>query len=184
MQAINLRKGMFVRLNGAIHEVVETFHGTPGNLRAFVQLTTKDVLTGKILNNKYGVTDDVEDVFMVSKTIQFMYKDGDGYHFMDLADYHSFACSEDMIGNNKFYLVENMELSGLFHDDQIVKIEIPRQVVFEVTEAAPAIKGNSVSNNNKPVTLSTGLVIQVPMFINVGDKLKIDTQEGKYLSRE
>lgn len=184
MQASNLRKGMFVNINGAISQVVDAFHGTPGKGRAFVQLKTKEVLSGKIVTNKFGSTEDVENIFMDSRQVQFLYSDNDGFHFMDMTDYNTFQLSDDTIGDDKNFLVENMELEMWFYGETPLKLKIPKQIVLTVTISDPGIKGDSVSNNTKPATLETGLTIQVPLFINEGDKIKIDTDECKYMSRE
>ncbi len=184
MQASSLRKGMFVNHLGGLYEVVDFQHTSPGKGRAFVQLKTKEISSGKILTTKYSSTEDVENVFLDSRPVQYLYSDAEGLHFMDMSDYHSFSLTEDAVGSDKNFLVENMEISILFNDEVPVKIELPRNIVLEVTEAAPGIKGDSVSNNNKTVTLETGLKIQVPLFINSGEKIKVDTVEGQYLGRE
>lgn len=184
MQASNLRKGMFVRLNDAIQQVVDSFHGTPGKGRAFVQLKTKDILNGKIVTTKFNSTEDVELVYLDSRAVQYLYHDADGYHFMDMGDYNTFSLTGDTVADDNYFLVENMELAVLFYRDQPVKLQLPKQIVLKVTESEPGVKGDSVSNNNKPIVLETGLRIQAPLFINEGDRIKIDTQDLKYLNRE
>jgi len=184
MQASNLRRGMFVNYQNHIHEVIDFQHSTPGNKRAFVQLKVKDILTGKIVTSKFSATDDVDLVYLDSRPSLFLYKDHEGFHFMDMNDYHTFTFNEGTIGDDAYFLIENMELAVMFNNEQPVKLELPRNIVMEVTESEPGIKGDSVSNNTKPVTLATGLKIQAPLFINQGDRIKIDTTEKKYLSRE
>ena len=103
---------------------------------------------------------------------------------MDMEDYNSFCLKDDAVGDDKFFLVENMELEVLFYGENPVKLKIPRQLILVVAESEPGVKGDSVSNNSKPAVLETGLRIQVPLFINEGDKIKIDTEEAKYMSRE
>ncbi|MBU1864034.1 MAG: elongation factor P [Candidatus Omnitrophica bacterium] len=175
---------MFIHYQGNLHEVIDFQHGTPGNKRGFVQLKIKDILNGKIITTKFSSNDTVEQISLDSRSVQYLYKDHTGYHFMDMNDYHTFFFDEKTVGDDKSYLVENMELTTLFHNEHPVKIQLPRHITLEVIESEPWIKGDSVSNNTKPVTLVTGLKIQAPLFVNTGDKLKIDTQEGKYLSRE
>ena len=184
MQASNLRRGMFIHYRNNLQEVIDFKHVTPGNKRGFVQLKIKDILNGKIVTTKFGSSDAVERVSLDSRVVQYLYQDGEGYHFMDMSNYHSFALSEENISDDRYYLVENMELAVLFHDDHPVKIELPHHITLQVTEAEPWIKGDSVSNNMKPVTMETGLKIHVPLFIATGDKIKIDTSEGTYLNRE
>ena len=184
MQASSLRKGMFVKFNDALQVVVDSFHGTPGKGRAFVQLKTRDLLNGKIVTTKFSSNEDVETIFLESRSVQYLYNDQDGFHFMDMEDYNSFCLKDDAVGDDKFFLVENMELEVLFYGENPVKLKIPRQLILVVAESEPGVKGDSVSNNSKPAVLETGLRIQVPLFINEGDKIKIDTEEAKYMSRE
>jgi len=184
MQASNLRRGMFIQYQNNIYEILDFQHVTPGNKRGFVQLKIKDVLNRKIVTTKFGSSDDVEQVSLDARPVQYLYHDMNGYHFMDMNDYHSFSFSEEMVGDDKYYLVENMELAIFFRDEHPVMIQLPRHITLCVAEAEPWIKGDSVSNNMKPVTLETGLKIQAPLFINNGDRIKIDTSEGKYLGRE
>ncbi len=184
MQASNLRRGMFILYQSNIQEIIDFKHVTPGNKRGFVQIKIKDILSGKIITTKFGSSDDVELISLDSRQVQFLYQDGDGYHFMDMSNYHSFSFNEEMISDDKYYLIENMELSVLFHDEQPVKIQLPRHITLKVSEAEPWIKGDSVSNNMKPVTLETGLKIQAPLFINSGDSIKVDTINGEYLGRQ
>ena len=183
MQASNVRRGMFIEYQNNLQEVIDFQHSTPGNKRAFVQLKLKNVLSGKIITTKFGASDTVEDVHLDSKTAQYLYRDQEGFHFMDMDDYHTFAFTPEAIGDDAFFLIENMELSVLFNHEHPVTLQLPRHIVLTVAEAEPWVKGDSVSNNTKPVVLSTGLRIQVPLFINQGEKVKVDTVERKYLSR-
>ena len=184
MQASELRRGMFMRIQGKIHEVLETIHTSPGNLRAFIQLKTRELLGGKLYNNKLGVSESVEQVYMESHSVQYMYKDSEGYHFMNMVDYHTYTISPELVGTAANYLYDNMELKAWFNEEQPLKLELPSHVILTVAETEPGVKGDSISNSMKSATMDTGVRIQVPLFINVGDRLRINTTEGTYISRE
>jgi len=183
MIATAIRKGSALVINNEVHYVTDFFHGTPGKGRGFVQISLKNVKTGKTTQKKLASDDNVERAYLEAKQCQFMYKDDMGFHFMDMEDYHSFPLSEDMIGDGKYYLLENMEIKILFHNSEPIIPEMPKTVVLEVTDSPPGIKGDSVSNNLKPATCETGLKIQVPMFIDEGTKIKVSTETGEYLGR-
>lgn len=184
MQANNLRRGMAIIYEKQIYLVVEFEHRTPGNKRAFVQANIKNVATGKIIEVRFSATQDVELVQLDPKKAQYLYKDGEGFHFMDLDDYHTFALSPVVIDNNQYFLKENMEVEILFHENKAIQVELPRQVILKVTDSPPAIKGDSVSNNTKVAILETGWKVNVPIFIEEGTMVKVDTKTGEYLSRE
>lgn len=184
MQANDLRRGMAIMYNNEIHMVLDFVHFTPGNKRAFVQLTLRNARTSKILQNKFSSTEEMEMVHLESRKVQFLYKDADGFHFMQLDDYHTIALGEDIVGDAKNYLKENMEIEIDFHGERPITLELPKQVTLKVTSSPPWIKGDSVSNNMKPATLETGMQIQVPMFIAEGAMIRVNTETGEYIGRE
>ena len=184
MQANDLRNGMAIIYNKEIHIVIDFTHYTPGNKRAFVQASMKNLKTGKILQNKFASTESVEDIHLELRPVQFLYKDPSGFHFMLMDDYQTIVVGEAIMADAKNYLKENMELEIEFHGEEPVVIRMPNQVVLKVVESAPGVKGDSVSNNMKPATLETGLQIQVPMFVKEGTMVKVNTRTGEYLNRE
>ena len=184
MQANDLRRGMAIIYNKEIHIVLEFTHYTPGNKRAFVQLTLKNLRTGKILQNKFSSTEEMDVAHLESRKVQFLYKDANGYHFMQTEDYHTLDLNEDVVGDAKNYLKENLDLEIDFHDERPVSIELPKQVTLKVTQSPPWVKGDSVSNNMKPATLETGMQIQVPIFIQEGTVIRVNTDTGEYIGRE
>ena len=184
MTANDLRRGMAIIYNKEIHLVMEFTHYTPGNKRAFVQLTLKNIRTGKILQNKFSSTEAMDVAHLESRKVQFLYKDANGFHFMQSADYQTLDLSEEVVGDAKNYLKENMDLEIDFHDERPVTIELPKQVTLKVVDSPPGIRGDSVSNNMKPATLETGMQIQVPMFIQEGTVIRVNTETGEYLGRE
>ncbi len=184
MQANDLRRGMAIIYNKDIHIVVDFTHFTPGNKRAFVQATLRNLKSGKIIQNKFSSTEEVDVAHLESRKVQFLYKDGDGYHFMQLDDYHTIALGDDIVGSAKNYLKENMEIEIDFHEERPVTLELPKQVTLKVTDSPPWIRGDSVSNNMKPATLETGMQIQVPIFIQEGTIIRVNTETGEYIGRE
>jgi elongation factor P len=184
MQANDLRKGAAIVHNGQLYIVLGADHRTPGNKRAFMQVELREVRTGKIIQQKFSSTEPVEEAELESKRAQYLYKDTQGYHFMDLNDYHSFFISEDVVSDQKNFLKENDEIDIEFHDGKPVTLELPSHVALKITEAPPGVKGDSVSNTTKTAVCETGLKLQVPLFIQEGEMVRVDTRSGKYLSRE
>ena len=184
MNANDLRPGVAVLLNGQVYLVTEFSHRTPGNKRAFIQATLQHLQSGKFIDQKFSSTEAVEEADLDSKKVQYLYHDQDGFHFMDLEDFHNFSVNEAMIGNKKYYLKENDEVSIDFHDGAPLKVDIANHVFLKIANSPPGVRGDSVSNNLKPATTETGLKIQVPMFIKEGDVVKIDTRSGEYLGRQ
>ncbi|MCM8775592.1 MAG: elongation factor P [Candidatus Omnitrophica bacterium] len=183
MQAKDLRKGTTIFFQNDLYIVTDYRHYTPGNKRGFVQIEMKSLKTGKILQNKFASDDEVERAVLDPKPCQYLYHDDQGYHFMEMEDYHTFALSADVIGDSKYYLKENMEIKIDFYEGNPAIPEIPKVVVLKVTESPPWIKGDSVSNNMKPAVCETGLKIQVPLFINEGNEIKVNTETGEYIGR-
>src|SRR3989338_2232121 len=140
MQANDLRKGTAILFNGEICIVEDFRHQTPGNKRAFVQATLRNVKNGKIIQNKFASDDEVEAAPLIPKTVQFLYKDMDGYHFMDLEAYHTFTVNEDTVGENKHYLKENLEIKIMFHEEKPIILEMPSSITLKVIESAPGVR--------------------------------------------
>lgn len=184
MQANDIRRGMAIMHNNNIHVVVNVVHRTPGNKRAFVQLTLKNINSGEQITNKFSSTEEVESVYLEPRRVQFLYHDTSGYHFMDLNDYNTLGLSEEFVGDDKYYLKENMELDLDIHDAKPVRLRLPTIVVLKITESPPWVRGDSVSNNMKPAKAETGLPISVPIFIEEGTLVKVNTETGEYVGRE
>jgi len=181
--ANDLRRGMAIMYNGDVHIVLECQHRTPGNLRAFVQTTLRNLRTGKSLEVRFSSTEKVDLVPLVARKMEFSYKDGEDYVFTDPETFDTVTVPPEIIGEAKQYLAENTPVTIQFVDEKVVSIELPPAVVLTVVEAPEAIRGDSVSNVQKPVKLETGLVVQAPLFIKVGEKIKVDTRTGKYIER-
>jgi elongation factor P len=181
--ANDLRKGQAIRYNGDIAIVLEVMHRTPGNLRAFVQAIIRSIKTGKSADVRFTSTEKVELVDVNRDTLEFSYKDGDEYHFMDPKTYDDTVLHEALVGDAKHYLTENLAVTVLYAEGKPVEIELPSSVVLKVAESADGVRGDSANNVQKPATLETGKVVQVPLFIKVGEAIKIDTRTGNYMGR-
>ena len=181
--ANDLRKGMCIRYNGNPAIVLEVQHRTPGNLRAFVQAIIRYIGTGKSADIRFGSTDKVELVEIERKNLEFSYGDRNGYHFMDPETYDTITLQENLIGDAKDYLVENLSVQVLYAEGKPVEVELPASVSLKVVESPEGLRGDSASNVTKPAVLETGKTINVPLFIKEGENIKIDTRSGSYMGR-
>ena len=184
MQASSLRRGIAIVYQSQIYIVTEFAHRTPGNKRAFMQITLKSVKTGQIIQQRFSATEEVAQAALDSKEMQYLYNDGEGYHFMDMDDYHTHILQANLVGDSKYYLKENMEVEIMFYEGKPIEITLPKQVSLKVTDSPPGIRGDSVSNNTKVAVLETGLKLSVPIFIEEGTIVKVNTVTGEYLGRE
>lgn len=174
---------MAINYNGDVAVVLDTQHRTPGNLRAFVQMSLRSIRTGKTSDVRFSSTEKVDVVPMMTKKMEYSYKDGDDFVFSDPETFETFNISTDIVGDSKNFLVENSSVTVTFVDERIVSVELPSSVVLTVSEAPEGIRGDSANNVQKPVTLETGITVQAPLFIKTGEKIKIDTRTGKYMER-
>ena len=174
---------MAINYNGDVAVVLDTQHRTPGNLRAFVQMSLRSIRTGKTSDVRFSSTEKVDVVPMMTKKMEYSYKDGDDFVFSDPETFETFNISTDIVGDSKNFLVGNSSVTVTFVDERIVSVELPSSVVLTVSEAPEGIRGDSANNVQKPVTLETGITVQAPLFIKTGEKIKIDTRTGKYMER-
>jgi elongation factor P len=181
--ANDLRKGMAIKYNGNTAIVLEVHHRTPGNLRAFVQAIIRYINTGKSADVRFGSTDKVELVEIERKQLEFSYKDRNGYHFMDPENYETITLQENLIGDAKDYLVENLSVQVLYAQSKPVQVELPASVSLKVVESPEGLRGDTASNVTKPAVLESGKTINVPLFIKEGETVKIDTRTGAYMGR-
>jgi len=181
--ANELRKGMAINMDGDICVVLEVQHRTPGNLRAFVQVTMRSVRSGKCSDLRFASSIKVDVVPMVSRKMEYSYKDGEDFVFSDTETYETVTMTAALVGDASNYLTENGSVTVVFVEGKAVSLELPSAVFLIVTDAPEGIKGDSANNMMKPVTMETGITIQAPLFIKTGEKLKIDTRTGKYMER-
>jgi len=174
---------MAISYNGDVTVVLETQHRTPGNLRAFVQASLRSLKTGKTSDVRFSSTEKIEVIPMMTKKMDFSYKDGEDFVFSDPETYETTTLTDEVVGDAKNYLVENGTVTITFVDDKAVSIEMPSSVVLTVSEAPEGIRGDSSNNVQKPITLETGITVQAPLFIKTGEKIKVDTRTGKYMER-
>jgi elongation factor P len=181
--ANDIRKGMAINYNGDIAVVLDTQHRTPGNLRAFVQMSIRSIKTGKTADVRFSSTEKVDVVPMVTRKMEFSYKDGEDYVFSDPETYETVTVAPELVGDAKNYLTENSIVTVTFVEEKIAQIELPSSVVLKVTDAPEGIRGDSANNVQKAIILETGITVQAPLFIKTGEKIKIDTRTGKYMER-
>ncbi len=174
---------MAINYNGDICVVLDSQHRTPGNLRAFVQATLRSIRTGKSSDVRFSSTEKIEPVPMISKKMEFSYKDGVDYVFTDPETYETVTLTQELVGDAKDFLVENGVVTVTFVEEKAVTVEIPSSVILTVTDAPEGIRGDSANNVQKPAILETGITLQVPLFIKTGEKIKVDTRTGKYMER-
>jgi len=183
IQATRLKKGMLVKMEQDLFRVLELQHVTPGNLRGFVRVKFRNIRSGALADQKLRSEDSVERATLDEREMQYLYNDGDLFHFMDTATYEQVHISAEALGDSKDFLIPEMLIRVEFYDVEPVGIELPPTVDLVVKQTVPGIKGATASNQIKPATLETGLVIQVPPFVNEGDKVRVNTETGEYQSR-
>jgi elongation factor P len=181
--ATQMRPGMIIKHNNELHAVFSVEHRTPGNLRAFIQAKLRNLRTGAMFEHRFRSPDPIERVIVDEISMDFLYSDGDDYYFMNTENYEQTHLKRDTLGDSVEYLIANLQIRVSFFDGVAVGIELPQTVEMTVIQTEPGLKSATASSVTKPATLETGLVVQVPPFINEGEKIRVDTAEGAYLSR-
>lgn len=183
IQASQLRTGMCILFEGDICRIMSSHHVTPGNLRGFVQAKMRNLRNGNSFEHRFSSTEKVERAILDTQPMEYLYSDPSGHYFMNQDTYEQITLNDETLGDNVLYLLPNTVLQIDFYDEKPVGIELPNTVVLEVVDTEPSMKGATASASYKPAKMETGLVVQVPPFIEVGTKIIIDTREDKYLSR-
>lgn len=181
--ATRLKKGMIIKLNGELFRIHDLMHVTPGNLRGFVRVKARNLRNQSMSEQKLRSEDVIERAMLDEKEMQFLYSDADGYHFMDTESYEQIHMSSEALGDSVGYLKSEMKIRIEFYGAEPVGVELPSTVDLKVTETVPGIKGATATNQMKPATLETGMVVQVPPFIDEGDLIRVNTDTGEYLAR-
>lgn len=179
----NLKNGMCIMHDGKMWIIVEFQHVKPGKGPAFVRTKLKELKSGRVVDITFRAGEKLEDVHVETKRMQYLYNDGDTFHFMDNDTYEQLELGADFVGDISQWLKENDDVEILIAGGEMIGIEPPMFVELEVTETDPGFKGDTVQGGTKPATLETGAIVQVPMFVETGDKLKIDTRDGRYVTR-
>jgi elongation factor P len=183
LQATRLKKGMLINVEQNLFRVLEVQHVTPGNLRGFVRVKLRNIRNGTLSDQKLRSEDTLERATLDEREMQYLYHEGEDYHFMDTSSYEQIHISSEALGESVNYLKAEMTIQVEFYGEEPVGIELPQTVDLKVLDTAPGIKGATASAQVKPATLETGLVVQVPPFVNTGDLIRVNTETGEYLSR-
>jgi elongation factor P len=181
--ATQMRPGMIIKHNNELHSVFSVEHRTPGNLRAFIQAKLRNLRTGAMFEHRFRSPDPIDRVVVDEIPMEFLYNDGDDFYFMNTENYEQTNLKRDTLGDAVDYLTANLQITVSFFDGVAVGIELPQTVELAVVETEPGLKSATASSVTKPAKLETGLTVQVPPFINEGEKIRVDTAEGAYLSR-
>jgi elongation factor P len=181
--ATQMRPGMVIKHNNDLHSVFSVEHRTPGNLRAFIQAKLRNLRTGAMFEHRFRSGDAIDRITVDEVQMEFLYSDGDDYHFMNTENYEQLHLNRDILGDAVEYLIPNLEIKIEFFDGKAVGVELPQTVELTVVETEPGLKSATASSVTKAAKTETGLVVQVPAFINEGEKIRVDTSEGAYLSR-
>lgn len=183
MNANDLRPGMVIKHNGELFSIFRAEHRTPGNLRAFVQARMRNLRTGAMNDHRFRSEDEVERAIIDETEMQYLYSDGDSYHFMNTSNYEQIHLHKDVVGDRAQFMIPDVTLKVEFFEGHPIDISLPPTVDLKVVETEPGIKGGSATNVQKPAKLETGVVVQVPPFISEGETIRVDTAQGAYLER-
>jgi len=177
------KSGMAVVVDGILYTIVDYQHVKPGKGAAFCRVRLRNTANQKVIEKTFRSEEKVQDAFIETKLLQFLYREGDLFHFMDQETYDQMIIDKTTLGDADNYLIDNMQIKALMHESKIIGIDIPTFVNLRVENSEPGMKGDTVKQGTKPAKLQTGYVIQVPIFINVGDTIKVDTRTGSYVER-
>ena len=183
MTAGEFRNGVTFEMDGQVQQVIEFQHVKPGKGAAFVRVKMKNVVTGAVTETSFNPTAKFEEAFVERREMQYLYNEGDLYYFMDNETYEQIPVSADFIGDSVKWFKENDNCQLLYADTELLGVQPPMFIEVEITETDPAFKGDTVQGGTKPATIETGAVIQVPMYLNQGEVIKVDTRDGKFVSR-
>ncbi|MFN2375711.1 MAG: elongation factor P [Candidatus Binatia bacterium] len=183
MNASEIRKGIVLNYNGAPHRVLDFQHRTPGNLRAFVQARIRNLLTGLATEVRFSSTESVERVTLEQHQMQYLYKEGEDYHFMNTETYEQITLTAEDLGDNVYYLVDGIEIEVETYEGKPIGIKPPAIIELTVVETQPEMRGATASNSPKPAKLETGLMVTVPPFVKEGERVRVDTASGAYIER-
>lgn len=180
----DFRTGVTVELDGSVWRVVEFLHVKPGKGSAFVRTKLKNVRTGNTVEKTFRAGESVPQANLEKRNMQYTYKDGDDFVFMDMETYEETRMNGDNLGDRINFLKEEMEVNVIFWDEKVLEIELPTSVVLEIKDTDPGVKGDTATGGTKPAIVETGAQVMVPLFISIGERIKVDTRDGSYLGRD
>jgi elongation factor P len=181
--ATQLRPGMVIKFNNELFSIFSMVHRTPGNLRGFVQAKMRSLRSGSMIEHRFSSEDKVERVALDEHEMEYLYDDGDYFYFMNTENYEQMHLTKEMLGDGVLYLTPQLRVNVEFYEGKPISVELPPSVEMTVMETEPGLKGSTVSNVTKPAKMETGLVVQVPPFINQGERIRVSTSEGTYQER-
>jgi elongation factor P len=183
ISATQLRPGMVIKFNNELYSIFSVVHRTPGNLRGFVQAKMRSLKSGSMSEHRFSSEDRVERAHLEEHEMEYLYDDGEYYYFMNTETYEQTHLTKDILGEGVNYLIPQLKVNVEFYEGKAMSVELPPSVEMTVVETEPGLKGATVSNVTKPAKMETGLVVQVPPFINEGERIRVSTSEGSYLER-
>lgn len=183
MQATQIRPGMVIKYNNDLYSIFSMVHRTPGNLRAFVQVRMRNLRNGSMMDNRFSSTESIDRAILDEQEMEYLYDDGQFYYFMNTETFEQMHLTKEILGDAVDYLIPNLKVHVEFYEGKPISVELPASVDMTVMETEPGLKGASVSNVTKAAKMETGLVVQVPAFINEGEKIRVSTSEGAYQER-
>jgi elongation factor P len=179
----DFRKGLKIELEGEPYIITDFLHVKPGKGGAFIRTKLKSLVTGNVIDRTFRSGEKVQTPALEEKNMQYLYQEGEVYHFMDNDTYEQFSLLRKQLGADSNFLRENVEVKILFHNGQPIGVELPFFVELTIVQTEPGVKGDTATGGTKPATVETGGVIQVPLFLNEGDRIKVDTRTGEYIER-
>ncbi|MYL84249.1 elongation factor P [Desulfovibrio aerotolerans] len=184
LSTTDFRRGLKIEMDGVPYEIVDFLHVKPGKGGAFIRTKLKNMINGRVVENTFRSGEKMVKPDLESKEMQYLYRESDDFVFMDMESYEQMHAGVAQIGEKGGYLKDGMELKMLLYKGQPLDIDLPAWVVLEVTETEPGVKGDTVSGASKPAILESGISVNVPLFVNIGEKIKVDTRSGEYIGRE
>ena len=184
MVATEIKKGMYIKYDGQLYNVLDMQHHKPGKGGAMMRTKIKNLVTGTIIERSFKGGDKIEQITIDRRKYQYLYQDGSGYCFMDSESYEQIYLQKEQIGKPADFLKEGLDVNVVFYGDQVLGIDFPKNVVLKVTYSEPGHRGDTATNVQKTATVESGLEVQVPLFINTGDSIVVDVETGKYVSRK
>lgn len=184
LSTTDFRRGLKIEMDGVPYEIVDFLHVKPGKGGAFIRTKLKNMINGRVVENTFRSGEKMVKPDLESKDMQYLYRESEDFVFMDMESYEQMHAGAAQLGEKGGYLKDGMELKMLLYKGQPLDIDLPASVVLQVSETEPGVKGDTVSGATKPAQLETGITVNVPLFVNIGDKIKVDTRSGDYIGRE